>query len=439
LVEIESLIPWEIEEASKGLTKGVKNRLLRMRNQDNSLTLARYILSMKHEINISDGYRLLLIKVLSQLPRHVVTTNGEKDFKEITREDFLSFLNSFRKPEPIDPLHKWIGTYNHYVIIISRFFKWLYYPDLSPKERQLRQKPAVIDNIPKLKRKEKSIYKPTDLWTQDDDQLFLKYCPSVRDRCYHMISRDTSMRPHEILGLRIKDVVFRMAGDRQYAEVLVNGKTGSRCVPLINSIPYLKDYLDDHPQRTNPNTYLIFGSGKSYGKRLSKDFVNIVYSRYKKQFFPKLLEDPKISPEDKVRIRELLKKPWNPYIRRHSALTEKSQILKESVLRQYAGWSPNSNMPQVYLHYLGNESNESMLEAYGLKPKAQEIDKMKPRQCPNCNELNKIDSKFCVKCRMVLSYDSYIETINKAQIDEAKMDKIQMLVDRIENLEKQLK
>ena len=40
---------------------------------------------------------------------------------------------------------------------------------------------------------------------------------------------------------------------------------------------------------------------------------------------------------------------------------------------------------------------------------------------------------------MILSYDSYIETMNKAQIDEAKLDKIQMLVDRIENLEKQLK
>lgn len=90
MVEIESLIPWEIEEASKGLTKGVKNRLLRMRNQDNSLTLARYILSMKHEINISDGYRLLLIKVLSQLSRHVLTTNGEKDFIKRVNESIKS-------------------------------------------------------------------------------------------------------------------------------------------------------------------------------------------------------------------------------------------------------------------------------------------------------------------------------------------------------------
>ena len=36
---------------------------------------------------------------------------------------------------------------------------------------------------------------------------------------------------------------------------------------------------------------------------------------------------------------------------------------------------------------------------------------MKPRQCPNCTELAKIDDKFCPKCRMVLCYDAYTETI----------------------------
>ena len=58
-----------------------------------------------------------------------------------------------------------------------------------------------------------------------------------------------------------------------------------------------------------------------------------MYEKYKRKFFPKLLQDPKVSPEDKVKIKELLKKPWNPYIRRHSALTEKSQILKETCIK----------------------------------------------------------------------------------------------------------
>ncbi|MBV9175682.1 MAG: hypothetical protein JO297_01445 [Nitrososphaeraceae archaeon] len=81
---------------------------------------------------------------------------------------------------------------------LIRFFKWLYYTDIEP---QKRPKPPVIENIPKLKRKEVSVYKPSDLWTSEDDVLFLRYCPSKRIRCYHAVSRDTSCRPHEILKL----------------------------------------------------------------------------------------------------------------------------------------------------------------------------------------------------------------------------------------------
>ena len=64
-----------------------------------------------------------------------------------------------------------------------------------------------------------------------------------------------------------------------------------------------------------------------------------------------------------------MKKPWNPYIRRHSALTEKSTMLKEHVLRQHAGWAAGSQMYLEYLHYFGNESSESLLEAYEITPK----------------------------------------------------------------------
>jgi hypothetical protein len=44
------------------------------------------------------------------------------------------------------------------------------------------------------------------------------------------MARDLSARPHEILNLKIKDVVFKTVDNNryQYAEVLVNGKTCSR-------------------------------------------------------------------------------------------------------------------------------------------------------------------------------------------------------------------
>ena len=64
---------------------------------------------------------------------------------------------------------------------------------------------------------------------------------------------------------------------------------------------------------------------------------------------------------EKQHIRDLLNKPWNPYIRRHSALTQKSTMLKEHVLRQHAGWSARSQMHLKYLHYYGNESITNLI------------------------------------------------------------------------------
>ncbi|HZD33680.1 MAG TPA: hypothetical protein VE130_00630 [Nitrososphaeraceae archaeon] len=215
---------------------------------------------------------------------------------------------------------------------MQRFFKWLYYPNIEPSKRPA---PDVVENIPRMKRKEQSIYKPSDLWTAEDDLLFLKYCPSKRIKCFHAMSRDTSCRPHELLKLRIKDIDFKNTpdGNRQYAEVLVNGKTVSRHIPLIDSLPYIKDYMDhEHPHPSNRNGIFLCGTGKSLGRSIRVTTLHGIYSRYRVELFPKLLQDPDVTEKEKQQIRGLLKKPWNPYIRRHSALTEKSTFLKDCIL-----------------------------------------------------------------------------------------------------------
>jgi integrase len=253
-------IKQRIENATEGLSSNCFNHLFNrvlpgLKGKENALTICDYITSMRSEINPSDRYRKDNIISLSNLSKFF---KNAKLFKELTRENFLSFLDSFRKTESVDSLHKWIGTYNIHRIYLMRFFKWLYSPDTEPDKRP---KPEVIQNIHHLKRKEKSIYKPTDLWTAEDDSLFLKYCPNPRDRCYHAMSRDSAARPHELLKLRIKDVVFKLTPDskKQYAEILLNGKTGTRPIPLIDSIPYIKDWISNHhPQAGNPNSILLW-------------------------------------------------------------------------------------------------------------------------------------------------------------------------------------
>ena len=195
----------------------------------------------------------------------------------------------------------------------------------------------------------------------------------------------------------------------------------------------------DIPQPGNPNAPLISGAGRNaIGRHITSMAIARIYALYRKEIFPKLLESPNVVPEDKQKIRDLLKKPWNPYVRRHSALTEKSKILKENVLRQHVGWSARSQMHLKYIHYLGNESNESLLEAYGYVDHGTQIDQLRPKQCPQCQEPNKVDSRFCSKCNMILSYDAWEETLQQQEQQKLNMDKVNEALEQIAELKKSI-
>lgn len=368
------------------------------------------------EVNPSQEYRIQTIFKLKRLAEYY----HPRPLSALARADIVNFLDSFRKPESVDPLHGWIGTYETTRIILLRFFKWLYYPDL---EHRKRPKPPVMENIPQIKRREVSIYKPTDLWTEEDDAIFYKYCPSLRDKCWHGVARDTGCRAHELLKLRIKDVVVQQLQDGyQVARITVNGKTGTRHVRLNNSYPRLKDWLSNaHPYPSNQNAPLFCGTGrKNTGKKLAQNTMHAVYEAYKKTHFPRLLEDPLVPEEDKRKIHDLLKKPWNPYIRRHTAATEISKFLKDSVLiDQYMGWSHSGNTRQKYQHYYNDDAFDAMLTVMdGLKPTALRpsgTNLLKPRLCPNCSETNKPESRFCSKCKFVLTFDAFNETVKESE------------------------
>jgi hypothetical protein len=239
---------------------------------------------------------------------------------------------------------------------------------------------------------------------------------------------------------------------KQYAEVLIKGgKTKPRTIPLIDSIPYVKDLIcNHHPTPTNPNSWLFISkSNNTFGSKLTYDGITYQYKYfYKTKYFPKLLQDSTIPEADKAIIRNLLTKPWSLYIFRHSALTEKSLVLKEHVLRDHAGWTMSSKMPEIYLHYFGNESSKSLLEVKGIiKKKDVEYENtLKPKTCPNCKEPNKPDSQIFRECKSVLSIDSYNDIIKKQkekdmeikQLEERQLSKVNQLRAEMESKFQQL-
>lgn len=86
-----------------------------------------------------------------------------KTLNEITKDDILAYLNSrVKKPATLDPIHKWIGTYNGTQMVFSSFFRWLYNPDEPDTGKRIT--PPCMRGIKRLPRQEKSPSKPSDLW-----------------------------------------------------------------------------------------------------------------------------------------------------------------------------------------------------------------------------------------------------------------------------------
>ncbi len=78
------------------------------KSESNLEVIKSYLKAMKTEINLDRDYEIGIKITLTNLSKF----HGNKSFSRIKREDIITFLDSFRKPEKIDPLHKWIGTYN---------------------------------------------------------------------------------------------------------------------------------------------------------------------------------------------------------------------------------------------------------------------------------------------------------------------------------------
>jgi len=161
-----------------------------------------------------------------------------------------------------------------------------------------------------------STLRRSDLITRGELTDILNGAHTLRDRAIFALLYDGALRRGELLALRIKD--FDFGGD--IVHVTLNGKTGVRTIPLTFSVPYLKAYLDATPRLTNEARLLDIGEpGLRMVMRRTTD-------------------------------RRDLGKRLYPQLFRTSRLTELAAIWPEQLVKKFAGWTPDSPMPLVYVH-----------------------------------------------------------------------------------------
>jgi hypothetical protein len=101
--------------------------------------------------------------------------------------------------------------------------------------------------------------------------------------------------------------------------------------------------------------------------------------------------------------------------RRSRGSTTRTSVDTTAKCTMNSGWSKNSKMHLRYIYWFNNQGSNAVLKAEGfVTDEASEVEKLKPVYCSNCNEANIKNSKWCMKCGMVLSFTGYQEALNKS-------------------------
>lgn len=213
---------------------------------------------------------------------------------------------------------------------------------------------------------------PEELLTEEEIIKIIQKTEKVRDRAMLSILAESGCRISEIGTMQIKHVSFEEYG----ARITVKGKTGMRKILVINCTPYLQEWINQHPFNDNSESYLWIAPN---GEVLSYTRISTI-----------LKESVK---------RAGIKKRVYPHLFRHSRATLLANVMSDSALKNYLGWTPGSNMARVYIHMSGKETDNSILELNGIKvDKEKKESKLKPKECIRCHTINEVTNRFCKIC-----------------------------------------
>ena len=104
----EAGISQRIAEATFELNKHYVTMVAERMSSNNADILSRFIIYSKKERNNSRNTVMSFIDGIVYLENY----HQHKDLEKMDKNDITSFLDSYRKSEAEDPLHRWINTYN---------------------------------------------------------------------------------------------------------------------------------------------------------------------------------------------------------------------------------------------------------------------------------------------------------------------------------------
>jgi integrase len=231
---------------------------------------------------------------------------------------------------------------------------------------------------------------PEELLTESDIKRMILAAEHLRDKALVAVLYDSGARISEIGNLRLKHVVF----DKYGAVLTVDGKTGMRRVRVIFSAPYLASWIDMHPGKKNPESFLWINVGqRNRGAHMRYPGFCVLIKRIAKN-------------------AGIEKRVYN-HLFRHSRSTELSQHLTEAQMEEHLGWIHGSKMPRTYIHMSGRQMDDAILKIHGIVKKEDLKPELTSVTCSRCEHVNGPTSDFCCKCGMTLTIQAATDVEKK--------------------------
>lgn len=267
----------------------------------------------------------------------------------------------------------------------------------------------VTKGIQKTKRI--SPYLENELWEKEDLLAIIKYEPYKRNKAILSLLWDLDARPHEVTLLKIKHI--RIKERYGEGEIPHDAKTGTGPILLTMSFTYVRDWLNEHPFKNEPEARLICNLNN--GSPISTDAIDFVMKQLRERII-RVLQYGNVKDEnEREKLEYLVKtKRWNAYCIRHSAITADSDYLPEYALKKKVRWSMNSKQGTRYIkRRMGDDLKQKILLLNGIISPEELKTKSSILNCPRCNLVNAIENKYCSQCSYPL-VPSAFEEIKKS-------------------------
>lgn len=235
---------------------------------------------------------------------------------------------------------------------------------------------------------------PDDMLSRDEIQALRDAAKHPRNRAVIDLFLYTGQRVTAIRTLKIKHVdtqagTYKLNED---AEGLKGAAENAKRRPLLLAEPSVRNWLQSHPAKDEPEAYLITAQPK-YGTPAPMEPVSHDVFTYL---------------TTKLKDETGIKKPVHPHALRHNFVTiaKRDYDMDNEVIKHLIGHAPGSRvMEETYAHLSDDDYIKAARQAFGSDEEADESP-LTPQICSNCGANVSDGDKACADCGTVFTPDA---------------------------------